>query len=208
MCDRPYQEWCTAQAVRRNVCVVLPTGGKKNHVDKLILQAHVSDSFTHVRESTTVAYQICFQALAKPLHKSELGNDLKTPLMLIPNTQSANVWPFRVRLGGPGQAAQPTQHQIGQNTQIWACRCSQYTLNTLHTKFQIVPWSFIFGPGSSSFASAEPRYRRAGVFSTLRISIESVKSTDSHKKESTAEVQHPESAPLVWFWSSPQINRA
>jgi hypothetical protein len=145
MCDRPYQEWCTAQAVRRNVCVVLPTGGKKNHVDKLILQAHVSDSFTHVRESTTVAYQICFQALAKPLHKSELGNDLKTPLMLIPNTQSANVWPFRVRLGGPGQAAQPTQHQIGQNTNLslqMFSKHSYYPANDISD----ISMKFNFGP--------------------------------------------------------------
>jgi hypothetical protein len=43
------------------------------------------------------------------LQKPELANDL-TQLW------SANCWPFRVLLRGPGQTAQPIQHQIGQNT--------------------------------------------------------------------------------------------
>ena len=73
---------------------------------------------------------------------------------------------------------------------------SKYPYFPTH-KFLDNSMKFNFGPGSSNFSSAEPVTAGrvcSGQPPALRMSIESVKSTDSNKKQLEVEVQCVKSA--------------
>ena len=128
--------------------------------------------------------QLSLQNISRTkLHKSELADDLKT--LLISNTQSFKECKLlTIQCFSRAQNRQlSTTPNCPKYINLSLQMFSKYPYFPTH-KFLDNSMKINFGPGSSIFSSAEPvtAGRCSGQPPALRMSIESLKSTDSNKK--------------------------